>query len=317
MAVGLIYSDRFMDHRTDAGHPERPERLLAIVERLRQTGRWDDLKHLEFDAAVPETVARLHGLDYIDRARRTCELDAGYLDSGDTPVCEHSFDVALLAVGGATRAVDAVMAGEVNAAFCAMRPPGHHAEQRLAMGFCLFNNIALAAEHLIREHGLQRVAIVDFDVHHGNGTQHLFDQRADVLFISIHEHPKFQFPGTGYEHERGNGDGSGFTLNAPLLPGSADEALAKAFDEQVIPKLNDYRPQFLLVSAGFDGHVKDPLGGLEMTNAAFNRATEQLVEVAKTHSEGRLVSVLEGGYDLDALASCVDDHVGVLLANMT
>jgi len=316
MTVGFVYSDRFLDHHTSTGHPERPERLRAIIDRLTDSGRLDAMHALEFGPATPEIVARLHTPGYIDRVRKACELGADHMDSMDTPICRDSFDVALLAVGGALRAVDAVMAGEVNAAFCAMRPPGHHAEQHAAMGFCLFSNVALAADHLVREHALERIAIVDFDVHHGNGTQHLLEERGDVLFCSTHEHPKFQFPGTGYAHETGKGDGAGCTVNVPLLPGTGDDALLSAFDDTVLPALDEYAPQFLLISAGFDAHVKDPLGGLEVSNDGFIRITQQLMAVAEKHCNGRVVSVLEGGYDLDALASCVDDHAGVLLATM-
>jgi len=317
MAVGLIYSDRFLEHRTSVGHPERPGRLRAIVECLREGGQWDRLTPLEFAAAVPEIAARLHSVEYINRARHACEVGADHLDSMDTPICPESFDLALLAVGGVVAAVNAVMAGEVDAAFCATRPPGHHAEKQMAMGFCLFGNIALAADHLIRDHGLERVAIVDFDVHHGNGTQHLLEDRGDILFASAHEHPKFQFPGTGYAHETGTGDGAGKTVNVPLLPGTGDDEARDAFEQTILPALDAFEPQFVLLSAGFDAHFKDPLGGLEWTNAGFIRIAQQLVDVAKRHAEGRIVSVLEGGYDLDALGSCASDHVGVLLDNMS
>lgn len=317
MAVGLIYSDRFLEHRTSVGHPERPERLRAIMERLGDDGRLDALERLDFGATVPEVVARLHSVEYINRVRHACEVGTDHMDSLDTPICRDSFDIALLAVGGTLAAVDAVMPGDVDAAFCSVRPPGHHAEKQMAMGFCLFSNIALAADHLIRDHGLERVAIVDFDVHHGNGTQHLLEERGDILFASVHEHPKFQFPGTGYAHETGTGDGAGKTVNVPLLPGTGDDQAEEAFVQTILPALDAFEPQFLLISAGFDAHFKDPLGGLEWTNAGFIRIAEQLVDVARRHAGGRIVTVLEGGYDLDALGSCVSDHVGVLLDNMS
>ena len=317
MAVGLIYHEAFLKHETGPTHPERPARLRAIMDRMAASGRLAALTELPFDAALPETLGVLHAPQYINRVRDACELGADHMDSLDTPICPASFESALLAVGGVRRAADAVMAGEVASAFCALRPPGHHAEKRMAMGFCLFANIALAAEHLVREHGLERVAILDFDVHHGNGTQHLFEERADVLFLSSHEHPRFQFPGTGFEHENGYGEGVGVTMNVPLLPGTGDDAFRNAYTQKLLPKLDSYRPQFILVSAGFDAHAADPLGGLDVTFEAFDWLTQQIIDAARRHCDGRIVSVLEGGYDLQALGECVDRHVGVLLANMT
>lgn len=210
-------------------------------------------------------------------------------------------------------AVDAVMAGDLRRAFCAMRPPGHHAEFDRCMGFCLFNHIALAAERLRRTHNIERVAVVDFDVHHGNGTQHLFEERADVLFISMHEHPDYQYPGTGYAHETGRGDGAGYTLNIPLRPGSGHHEAVAAFEKQVLPALLDYQPGFLLVSAGFDADVADPLGHLDFTAETYRWMTGQLVTLAERCCDGRIVSLLEGGYDLDALGRDVSAHVAAMM----
>ncbi|MEM9914841.1 MAG: histone deacetylase [Planctomycetota bacterium] len=313
MATGFIYDERFLDHDTGPGHPERPDRLRAIVAGLHSAGLWDRLEHLAFEAATPSRIERLHSPAYVHRAIETCASGMGYVDVPDSAVCEASADLAMLAVGGVMRATDAVMRGEIDNAFCAVRPPGHHAEMGRSMGFCLFGNVALAAESLIADHGLDRVAIVDFDVHHGNGTQHLLEDRADVLFVSVHEDPMHQYPGTGFAQETGRGAGSGFTLNVPLPPGSGDAAYQAVFHEQIIPKLDAFAPQFVLVSAGFDAATADPLGGMRVTTPGFVEMTEKLLAVADRHAAGRLVSVLEGGYDLDALAAAVCGHVGALL----
>ncbi|MEM1446998.1 MAG: histone deacetylase [Planctomycetota bacterium] len=313
MATGFIYDERFLDHDTGPGHPERPDRLRAIVAGLRSAGLWDRLEHLAFEVATPSRIERLHSPAYVHRAIETCASGMGYIDTPDSAVCEASADLAMLAVGGVMRATDAVMQGEIDNAFCAVRPPGHHAEMGRSMGFCLFGNVALAAESLIADHGLDRVAIVDFDVHHGNGTQHLLEDRADVLFVSVHEDPMHQYPGTGFAHETGRGAGSGFTLNVPLAPGSGDAAYRAVFNKQIIPKLDAFAPQFVLVSAGFDAATADPLGGMRVTTPGFVEMTEQLLAVAHRHAAGRLVSVLEGGYDLDALAAGVCGHIGALL----
>jgi acetoin utilization deacetylase AcuC-like enzyme len=209
-------------------------------------------------------------------------------------------------------AADAVMKGEVTNAFCAVRPPGHHAEKDRAMGFCLFNNVAVAAEYLIKTHGLERVAIVDFDVHHCNGTQHSFDSREDVLVVSLHEHPAFLYPGTGFEHEEGSRAGNGFTLNVPMLPHSDDDTYAKAFDEKVLPKLDAFKPQIILVSAGFDPVREDPLAHIDLTVDYVGTMTTMLADAASRLCGGKLVSVLEGGYHLESVVGCTISHVSAL-----
>ena len=312
MPTGLIYSDRFHDHDTGPGHPERPARLSAIVDRLKAAGRWEGLAHLPFARASREKLCRLHHPGYVARVFDVCGAGGPYLDTEDSGVCEASAEIAALAVGGVLRAVDAVVAGEVRNAFCAVRPPGHHAEADRSMGFCLFANAALAAESAIADHGLEQVAVVDFDVHHGNGTQHLLEHRRDVLLVSVHQDPSGCYPGTGYADETGTGAGAGFTLNVPLAPGGGDVAYAAAFAEQVVPRLNAFAPQMLVVSAGFDAAAADPLAGMNVSTAGFAAMTESLLDVADRHAGGRLVSVLEGGYDLDALADGVSAHVGAL-----
>ncbi|MBB6428612.1 histone deacetylase family protein [Algisphaera agarilytica] len=313
MTTGLIYDDRFLEHDTGPGHPERPDRLRAIVSALQASGLWAQLNHLAFEPATATQLQRLHPQDYIDRVHDACVAGLPYIDVPDSAISEGSAEIAVLAAGGVLRATEAVMWGEVDNAFCAIRPPGHHAERDRSMGFCLFGNVALAAESLITDHGLERVAIVDFDVHHGNGTQHLLEHRGDILFVSVHEHPDHQYPGTGYEHETGIGDGEGATLNVPLPPGSDDTAYRAAFDQTILPKIDAFAPQFVLFSAGFDAGTADPLGGMRLSTDGFIEITRKVRGLADRHAQGRIVSVLEGGYDLDALATGVCGHVSVLM----
>jgi len=206
-----------------------------------------------------------------------------------------------------------VMAGRIDRAFCAVRPPGHHAERDQAMGYCLFNHVAVAAEHLIQCHGLERVAIVDWDAHHGNGTQHIFEDREDVLFISLHESPRFLYPHSGYAHETGVGKGKGYTLNIPMAPGSDDATYRQAFEEKVMAKLETFAPQFILISAGFDGAREDRTTDINLEPASYAWLSECLAAIASRHGEDRIVSVLEGGYDLPSLGRCVTAHVQSML----
>ncbi len=313
MPTALIYDERFLEHKTGTGHPERPDRLRAMMRGLEDAGFLDRLTRPAFAPAERSYLQRLHQPEYVQRCFDQCRNNEPFIDTPDSAVCPASAETAQLAAGGVWEATRQVMAGEVDNAFCAVRPPGHHAEARESMGFCLFANVALAADYLTREVGLERVAIIDFDVHHGNGTQHLLEDRSDVFFISLHEDPAVQYPGTGYAHETGTGDGEGYTLNIPLASGSGDDAYQHAFKSQVLPRLQDYRPEFLLISAGFDAAVEDPLGGMNVTTEGFARMSQQLVEVAQDYCGGRLVSVLEGGYDLDALTRGVVAHIHELI----
>ena len=310
MPIGLIYDRRFLDHDTGDVHPECPARLNVIMESLREEGLLDRLVPLPFRQAKAEEIVLVHEPAYVDLIRMVCDEGFTGLGDGDTKLCEKSYDVAALAVGGVIAACDAVMAGTVRRAFCAVRPPGHHAEADRAMGFCVFNNVAVAAEHLIRNHGLERVAIVDFDVHHGNGTQHIFEERADVFYVSIHERPgSIRFPGTGEETEIGIGAGCGFTLNVPLSRGVGDAEYRDAFERQILPRLDEYRPEFLLLSAGFDALSADTISHLRLEPESYGWMAELLLEAAGRHCMGRTVSVLEGGYHLDYLGAAAAAHV--------
>ncbi|MCX5661195.1 MAG: histone deacetylase [Planctomycetota bacterium] len=319
MPTGLVYSDRFLDHDTGPGHPERPARLGAIMDSLRTRHLLERMMPIPFGPADLKWILRLHDRAYVDRLQAACASGARMIDTPDSAICPASYDVALLAAGGVIAAAEAVFAGTVRNAFCVVRPPGHHAERDRSMGFCLFNNVAVAAEYLIAHHGLERVAIIDFDVHHGNGTQHLFESRKDVFYISLHEHPDHQYPGTGYAHETGSGEehgeggGAGFTLNLPVLPGQGDDEYRRLFHTKVVPALDAYRPQAVILSAGFDACRGDPLARIELTPQGLQWMTRQLKGVAERWGRGRLVSVLEGGYSLRNLAECAALHVEALL----
>ena len=270
---------------------------------------FDDRTVLTPEPADLDAILTVHAPHVVDLVQRAARQGGAWLDP-DTYVSADSYEVALLAAGGACRAVDAVMTGEAPRAFAFVRPPGHHAEPDRSMGFCLFNNIAIAAEHALNAHGLERVAIVDWDVHHGNGTQAAFWRRPDVLFISLHQYPFY--PGSGSASERGAGAGEGYTLNIPLPAGSNDEVYLTRFTDTVVPALHAFAPQLILVSAGFDAHADDPLAMMRVTTDAFADWARLLKDAATDLCDGRLVLVLEGGYNLRALGeSVVDGGAGV------
>lgn len=312
--TGLVCDACFEQHRTGVGHPERPERLKAIAAALNDRGLLSSTKAIEPVSAEFQHVERNHDQDYLERIQRWCAEGRRHGDTPDTDLSPKSFDVALLAAGSLIRAVDGVMVGEIDNAFCAVRPPGHHAERNICMGFCIINNVAVAARHLIASHGLERVVILDWDVHHGNGTQHSFYDNPQVYYISLHGHPGILYPGTGYAHERGRGAGEGFNLNVPIVPPGGDDVWRKAFDEQVLPAIDAYRPQFVLISAGFDAHRLDPLGPLELDTESYGWMSNALLGIARSYCSGRLVSVLEGGYNLKALAESTCLHVERLIS---
>jgi acetoin utilization deacetylase AcuC-like enzyme len=309
--TGFVYGDVYLKHRTGAGHPERPERLAAITERLARTGLPNELLLLKPVPAAPEWLKLVHTPEYVERVRQNCRQEAGYVDSADTPVSADSYQVALAAAGGVLVALDAVMDGRARNAFCAVRPPGHHALKSRAMGFCLFNNVAIATRYLQKHHQLARVLIVDWDVHHGNGTQAAFYDDSTVFYFSIHQSPFY--PGSGAADERGEGKGVGFTLNVPLPAGSGDAEYRKAFEEKLRPAADAFRPDFVLISAGFDAAEGDLLGRMKLTPGGYAALTRIVKGIAERHCRGRLVSMLEGGYQLEALASSVESHLRILM----
>ncbi len=304
----LISSERFAEHQTPPGHPERPERagvMNAVAARYRAGGG----EVVAPREATHEQLARVHDAPYLQRLSETAG-QAVALDP-DTYTSPESHEIALLAAGAAVDAVERVMGATHTPALAMVRPPGHHAERGRAMGFCLFNNVAVAAAHA-RTLGAGRVAIVDFDVHHGNGTQHIFERDPSILYISTHQYP--YYPGTGAVDEVGIGDGAGFTVNVPLESGSVDSDYRIAFDEIILPVLRQFHPDLLLVSAGFDAHERDPLATMRLTSEAFGAMTMGLRRVAEDVCRGRMALVTEGGYDLQALAASLDQTVKALAA---
>jgi acetoin utilization deacetylase AcuC-like enzyme/formylglycine-generating enzyme required for sulfatase activity len=311
MKTGFIYDDIYIEHKTTPGHPERPERLVEIVKRLKKEGLYSRLLELKPAAAAVDWIQTIHSLEYIERARSNCEKGAGYLDSLDVPISQRSYEAAVTAAGGVLAAVDAVMERKVANAFCAVRPPGHHALEDRAMGFCIFNNVAIGARYIQKKYGLSNVLIVDWDVHHGNGTQAAFYDDPTVLYFSVHQYPFY--PGTGSEAETGGGKGLSCNINVPLPAGSGDGVYIEAFEEKLRLAALGFSPDFVLVSAGFDAHENDLLGGMAVTTEGFARLTEIVKAIAQKRCEGRLVSVLEGGYGLEGLAASVEAHIGVLM----
>lgn len=297
MKTGIVIDERYTAHDTGYGHPERPERIRALLEMIkeRQPG---GLVRIDPRPAAPEEIALNHDATLIAQVAATAGRDFFAFDA-DTPTSRQSYETALLAAGGLVALVDAIMDGAVQNGFALVRPPGHHAEYGQAMGFCLFNNVAIAARVLRARHGLERVLIMDWDVHHGNGTQHSFYDDPNVLYMSTHQYPFY--PGTGAADEVGRGQGTGFTVNIPMRAGSGDGEFVEAFTRVVAPIARQFRPQFVLVSAGFDCHRRDPLGGLTATEEGFALMTRVLLRCAHESADGRLAAVLEGGYDPKAV----------------
>ncbi len=311
MNTGFYSHPLFLEHDTGS-HPENAERLIAIRNRLESERILENLELRPGRQATSGEIAMLHNETLFDEVRQASEEGMRTLHSPDCIVSEKTFSAALQAVGSVLEAVEEVSEKRLDNAFCAVRPPGHHAERDQAMGFCFFNSIALAAEYLTSRLGYRRVLIFDFDVHHGNGTQHLFEERDDVFFVSTHQDPRSCYPGTGYARETGRGPGSGFTRNLPLPPWTEDAAYLDQVEHQLLPLLIEYAPDFILISAGFDAHRDDPLASLNLTERAFTSLSERLKQQALESAEGRLVSILEGGYELEALSLCVSEHLKVL-----
>lgn len=309
--TGLVADPICKKHETGWGHPECADRFDAVYAGLARAGLIDRLQGIPVRAATDDELALCHTRDYIAKVRGEIASGAHTLSTGDTSVSRHSFDVATKAAGGVLNAVSAVVTREVKNAFCLVRPPGHHATPDAGMGFCVFNNVALAARHAQARHGIDKVVIIDWDVHHGNGTQDAFYEDESVFYFSIHQYP--WYPGTGAPSEQGAGPGKGYTLNAPLPGGAGGREVRDAFEKHFLPAMESFRPGLVLVSAGFDSREGDPLGGLRLRDEDFAELTRMLLRLADRHAGGRLVSVLEGGYDLAGLASASTAHVHELV----
>lgn len=308
--VGIIQDPRYLEHITGLHHPERPERLLAIRKMLEDSALLKKCVSLEARSASEDEIALIHTRELIDKIKESAGKPSTFLD-GDTHASEHSWEAAQFAVGGLLAASDELLAGKLDAAFAFPRPPGHHAERDHAMGFCLFNNVAIAAEYILKKSNLKKILILDFDVHHGNGTQHIFEKRSDVFYLSMHQYPFY--PGTGAAAERGKGAGEGYTLNIPLHAGSDDAIYQRCFQELVEPAVTAYQPNFLIISAGFDAHIKDPLGGMEVSKWGFREMANSIQRMKKACSDIPLLYALEGGYNLEGLSESVKEVLEVML----
>ena len=307
--TGLVYDPAFLDHDAGWGHPERQQRLTAIHHRLEQSGLLGDLARVDAPKVDPRWLVEVHDEHYPALVERVCDSGASMLPTGDTNVCPDSNRIALQAVGGTLAACDAVMDGRIRNAFCAVRPPGHHATVRGGMGFCVFNNVAVAARYLQRHHGLGKIAILDWDVHHGNGTQDIFYEDPSVLFMSTHLWPFY--PGTGQATETGAGDGIGATVNVPMDYGDGDREILDAFDRVFRRSIDAFEPDFVLLSAGYDAHREDLLGQMSVSDEGFVRLAEIVRGFADEHCDGHLLATLEGGYTVETLARNVWDTIDV------
>ena len=311
MSAGLVYDPIYLEHDTGP-HPENASRLTKTVEHLERTGMMEQLVRISPRAATVEELSTVHSPGYISYVESFAQRGGGALDP-DTVVSPGSYKAALYAAGGLIEAVDAVMAEEVNSAFALVRPPGHHAVRWEAMGFCLFNNIAVAARHAMDKHRLERILIADFDVHHGNGTQDAFYSDPHVLYFSSHQYPFY--PGSGRVEETGNGDGEGATVNVPLPGWCGDEEYLRVYDEVLVPVARRFRPQLILVSAGYDAHWSDQISLMQLSTIGYAKLARILKGLAEEFCDERLVFTLEGGYSLDALASSIRVNLDVLMGN--
>lgn len=307
MKTALFYSDEYKKHDTGFGFPETSVRLDAIIDHLESSGIINDLEVVEPIIKDKKHCELVHLSDYITRVREACDFGSPIVDTVDNPISKDSYDVALLAAGGMVGAVDHVFSEKSNNAMIIPRPPGHHAEKDQAMGFCLFNNVAIAARYAQKQYEVEKVVIVDFDVHHGNGTQHIFENDPTVMYVSTHQFPFY--PGTGSADEIGTGVAKGTTINHPLEADTTDDKIIDIYNNSVSDEIIKYNPDLVILSAGFDGHYKDPIGGLMMTTEGYYKLSNIFTKLADEVCGGKLISALEGGYDLKALAESVGYHL--------
>jgi len=311
--TGFLYDERYLLHNTGPYHPEIPARLEAIYSGIKGANLLSMLTLIKASRADLKWIETVHERDYINRFKKACLAGKKIFDSPDNQICPETYDTALLAVGGILDTIDLVMKNKIDNAFCAVRPPGHHAETNKAMGFCYFNNVAIAARYLQKKWSIKKVGIVDFDVHHGNGTQHIFEQDPSVFYYSIHQHPSFGYPGTGREFEKGSGPGYGFTLNSPVLPDQGDSEYKKFFENDLFAAFETFKPEVIIVSTGFDAHIDDDMSDIRLSTKGFSWIMEKIVKMAGIYSNNRLISVLEGGYSLKRLPELAKNHIEILL----
>ena len=305
--TGIVTDKIFLEHDTGLGHPESKDRLQSILLYMQSKNYTKDLINIEAKNASEEDICKVHSIAHYNKIKSLSEKK-GYLD-GDTPYSPKTTDAALKGAGAGFELVDRIINRELENGMVLVRPPGHHAERDHAMGFCIFNNIAITAKY-IQKKGFKKIAIIDWDVHHGNGTENTFYDDDSVLFISTHQYPFY--PGSGSESDTGTGKGRGYNINIPMQRGSGISEFIKAFDNKIIPSLENFIPDFILISAGFDAHINDPLANLELTTKSYEIFTEKLMSIAKQYCENRIISFLEGGYDLKALSESVEAHISVL-----
>jgi acetoin utilization deacetylase AcuC-like enzyme len=308
--TGLLMDAISKDHVTGEGHPERPARFDAVATALNEAGHTAAMQRIESRAVTDDEVLTCHTAPYLKMVERDIAVGHQTLSTGDTEIGPKSLEVARRAAGGALNAVDAIFSGKVGNAFCVVRPPGHHATPGRGMGFCIFNNVAVAARYAQKKYGVKRVLIADWDVHHGNGTQDIFYSDGSVFFFSTHQSP--WYPGTGPRQETGEGAGKGTTLNCPFAAGSGSAEILGAFRDQLVPKMAEFKPEFIILSAGFDSRAGDPLGRFQLSDEDFAALTATMLELADKHAKGRLLSMLEGGYSLTGLAAAASAHVRAL-----
>ncbi|MFW9890618.1 MAG: histone deacetylase [Candidatus Thorarchaeota archaeon] len=301
----LVYHETFVKHEILPGHPESPDRLRSAMSSFTAAGLLDDpnVILLKPQKASLNKIHPIHDELYIEGIREKSERGGGFY-TNDTAVNAHTYDAALLAAGGGIETVERIMQGDSNNAFVLCRPPGHHAEYRRAFGFCFINNIAVAAEHLLKNSDVQRILIVDYDAHHGNGTQRTFYSSNNVLYVGLHQDGRTLFPGSGFPDEIGEGDGKGYTVNLAMYPGTGDASYDLICDRVLGPLFESYEPEFLLVSVGYDGHFRDPLTSLGLTTSGFAMLNSRLNELAKSYTDGKIACFLEGGYNLDVMGMC-------------
>lgn len=310
MKTVFLYDDCFLAHKTCKGHPESPQRLISTFKHIKASPIFNNLKLLKSQEADLEWILKIHNSEYVNRAKESCSSGMYILDCPDVQISEESYEVALKTIGGILALGDEVVSGNAKNAFGLIRPPGHHAERDEAMGFCMFNNIAILAKYLQFKYGLEKILILDWDVHHGNGTQHIFEEDPSIFYISLHQYPFY--PGTGSASEIGIGKGSGMTLNCPMSSGSDDNDYKDAFHLKIIPAVTRFRPQIVLISAGFDAHKEDRIAEINLSTECFGWMTERVKEIAGEFSAGKLISLLEGGYNLNVLPFCVEKHLEIL-----
>ena len=311
--TGFLYDEAYLLHDTGSYHPETSERLTSIYSGIKEAGLLSRLILLKGKPAEMKWIETVHDISYIRRFEELCFSGKKMLDYPDNQMCTFTYETALLAVGGILNAASLVMKGDLDNVFCAVRPPGHHAEKNKAMGFCYFNNVAIAAKYIQQEWGIKKVMIVDFDVHHGNGTQHIFEQDPTVFYYSIHQHPSFAYPGTGREFEYGTGEGYGFTKNSLALPGWGDEDYKRLIENDLLPAFERFEPEIVITSTGFDAHVDDDMSDIKISTEGFSWIMKKTFDMAEKYAKGGLTSVLEGGYSLARLPELAKNHVEILL----